>query len=408
MSMENCPVVMALILLCVGALGGAAEGQALGGSQVLLPAPTGSHQVGTRYLHFCDESRLEPFTEATDDVRQLSVQAWYPTNEREGTAAPYLRAADRAWRMVLLPERVKDLTTHAWLNAPVSRRGAPFPVVVFSHGWGEYAAQNTVLMEELASHGYAVFAISHPYESKLWYGPSGEPMGLDMQSAEFQARLKEQNNPEALDLFTKMESASTDKEREAVLRRTVELLPKSLIESSRRWAGDISFVIGEVAKLAAGEGPFAGRLDTTRIGVAGMSLGGMAAGNVCLSDERCRAGVNLDGGPYAQLDDTIPRPFLFMSSERYRGYDRMFLSHTAGPSYAVVVRGSDHYNYTDICLLDPTHAMVGSIAPRRMLAIIDAYVVAFFDQYLKGEKSPLLDRQSSSYPEVSITAKTAQ
>ena len=372
-------------------------------SPIVLPTPSGPCAVGTRYLHFRDESRPEPFTADTEDVRQLAVQVWYPTDEREGVAAPYLRAAE----LLPVPEWWKTLKAHAWLDAPVSRLGAPFPMLVFSHGWGEYAAQNTVLMEELASHGYAVFAISHPYESKLWFGPSGEPMTLDMQSAELQARLKEQSNPEVLALFPKLQAASTDEEREAVLRRTAELLPKMLIESSSLWSQDISFVIGETAKLTTDEGPFAGRLDASRIGVVGMSLGGIAAGNVCLTDERCRAGVNLDGGTYAQLDATIARPFLFMSSERYRGYDEVFLSNTAGPSYAIVVGGSDHYNYADICLLDPPHVMVGDIKPARMLAIINAYVLAFLDQHLKGEKDPLLDGPSSDYPEVSITTKNA-
>ncbi len=307
-----------------------------------------------------------------------------------------------------LPERVKTLRTHARLNASVSRRGAPFPVVVFSPGWGEHAAQNTVLMEELASHGYAVFAISHPYESRLWFGPSGEPMGLDMQSARLQERLKEQNSPEALALFPKVQTASTDEEREAVFRRAAELLSKGLLEGSRLWAQDISFVIGEVVKMAAGDRPFSGRLDADRIGVAGMSLGGLAAGNVCLTDPRCRAGVNLDGGIYAQLDATIARPFLFMSSEHYRGYESLFLRHTAGPSYAVVVHGSDHYNYTDTCLLDPAHAMVGRLPAARMLAIINAYVLAFFGQHLKGERTSLLAGPSSDYPEVTITPKAGR
>lgn len=310
--------------------------------------------------------------------------------------------------MLLLPEWTKALKTHAWLNAPVSPRGAPYPVVVFSHGWGEHAAQNTVLMEELASHGYAVFAVSHPYESKLWFGPSGQPMGLDVQSARLQARLKEQSNPEAFALFSKMQTASTDEEREAVLRRTAELLPKGLIEGSRLWAQDISFVIGEVVKMAVVDGPFSGGLDACRIAVVGMSLGGMAAGNVCLTDARFRAGVNLDGGIYAQLDATIARPFLFMSSERHRGYEGLFLRRTAGPSYAAVVRGSDHYNYTDTCLLDPAHAMVGRLPAARMLAIINAYVLAFFDQHLKGERTPLLAGPSSDYPEVTITPKAGR
>jgi hypothetical protein len=215
--MRQYSIVLVVLMFCAGVVVCDAHGQEAGALPVLLPSPDGPFAVGTRYLHFRDDSRPEPFTDANDDVRELAVQAWYPTDRRDGIAAPYLRAGAQTWQMLLLPEWVKTLKTDAFLDEPVSQRGAPFPVVTFSHGWGEHAAQNTVLMEGLASHGYVVFAISHPYESKLWFAASGEPMGLDMQSTELQARLKEQSNPEVLALFQKMRTVSTDEEREAVL-----------------------------------------------------------------------------------------------------------------------------------------------------------------------------------------------
>jgi hypothetical protein len=48
--------------------------------------------------------------------------------------------------------------------------------------------------------------------------------------------------------------------------------------------------------------------------------------------------------------------------------------------------------------------MVGRIPPARMLAIINAYVLALLDRHLKGERNPLLNGPSSDYPEASITA----
>jgi hypothetical protein len=44
----------------------------------------------------------------------------------------------------------------------------------------------------------------------------------------------------------------------------------------------------------------------------------------------------------------------------------------------------------------------GPIDGYRMVKIINAYTLAFFNEYLKGEMSPLLDGPSLDYPEVII------
>ncbi len=43
--------------------------------------------------------------------------------------------------------------------------GGRFPVVLFSPGSGGARTQNTAWAEELASHGYLVAALDHPYDS---------------------------------------------------------------------------------------------------------------------------------------------------------------------------------------------------------------------------------------------------
>lgn len=35
-------------------------------------------------------------------------------------------------------------------------------VVIYGHGSGSYVSDNSALMEEVASHGYAVFALGYP------------------------------------------------------------------------------------------------------------------------------------------------------------------------------------------------------------------------------------------------------
>jgi hypothetical protein len=48
---------------------------------------------------------------------------------------------------------------------------------------------------------------------------------------------------------------------------------------------------------------------------------------------------------------------------------------------------------------------IGSIQPERGLEITNAYLVAFFDQYLKGSKSGLLQGYSPMYPEVQFDSR---
>ena len=56
------------------------------------------------------------------------------------------------------------MQTHAVANAMPSAAPALFPVLVFSPGGGALPALYTSLCEDLASHGYLIAAIDHPYD----------------------------------------------------------------------------------------------------------------------------------------------------------------------------------------------------------------------------------------------------
>jgi len=48
-----------------------------------------------------------------------------------------------------------------------------------------------------------------------------------------------------------------------------------------------------------------------------MSFGGAIAGEICMIDKRCAAGVNLDGGnyPFSSFNAAVPAPFLMFHSD---------------------------------------------------------------------------------------------
>jgi len=98
----------------------------------------------------------------------------------------------------------------------------------FSPGWGEHFSQNTVLMEELASHGYIVFSIAHHYEAKFSFYPDGHFITIDDSSERFLEIMDEQRNPEAFAVFEKMRKAKNYEEQEGVFKQSNELMPKLL------------------------------------------------------------------------------------------------------------------------------------------------------------------------------------
>ena len=260
-------------------------------------------------------------------------------------------------------------------------------------------------MEELASHGYVVFSIAHHYEAKFWIYPDGQIRFLDTKSPAFQQIMAEQSKPGLMELFNSMFTARGVAEQEALIRRTIDLMPIFLLESPRFWAQDISFIIDRLDTLKVLEGPFKGKLDLDRIGAMGMSMGGVAAGQACLGNNRIKAGINCDGGLLGDLaDTTIAVPFMFMGSRRFIGYDEVFAKHMAGDAYTLIIAEADHYDFTDLTLLLREHVMIGTVDGARMIKIVNDYSLAFFDTYLRGKRSDLLQADHQPYPEASFQA----
>lgn len=372
-----------------------------------LPEPRGNYPIGITYLSFTDQNRPEIFTSDPTDNREITVKAWYPAEPVENAKlAPYIRNAEEIVPIFNLPTSIINIKTHSKLDLSVSQAQETFPVLLFSHGWGEHFSQNTVLMEELASHGYIVFSIAHHYEAKFSFYPDGHFITIDDSSERFLEIMDEQRNPEAFAVFEKMRNAKSYEEQEAVFRQSNELMPKLLVESPRIWADDISFLIDELENINQDNSIFSGKMNLEQIGVFGMSMGGIASGQVCITDKRCMAGINMDGGIYGDfLDTKISQPFMFMSSERYRGYDNIFSDHVNNSVYTITIHRADHYNFHDLSILDPSFDRLGEIDGYRMLKIINDYTLAFFNKHLKGIDSGLLNGPSSEYPEVEIKVK---
>ena len=389
------------ILLFSGLLSNTIQGQT-----EALPRPTGKHLVGITYLSFIDDNRKELFDNNQESNREITVKVWYPS-DNESNPEPYFLDAESEFAMKYLqfPEIFKNLRTNSSRDVPISSKENKYPILIFSHGFGEHYSQNTILMEELASHGYILFSISHHYECKFSSFPDGRLIYLDMNSQRFQKIMQEQQNPKAMELLQKMYNASNDEERMQVLLETSNALPTILTESPKYWAEDISFFMDQLESMNNENKILKDKLNLDRIGVFGMSLGGIATSEICLNDNRIKAGINIDGGLYGTLLNVKHQThFMFLNSKRFLGYGKLFIGEATVDCYSLSVKDSDHYNFSDYSVypVPSISFLLGTIDGEKTIEIMNVIVLAFFDKYLKENKDINLIEQAKKYPEIEI------
>ncbi|MFE9676904.1 hypothetical protein ACFYO5_22590 [Streptomyces sp. NPDC006259] len=338
----------------------------------VFPEPSGGFPVGTRVAQWTDPRRPESFTADPHDRRTVVVQLWYPARKSPaGTRrAQYLgrtqdearTVSDALARQVGLPgflvDGVPRAHTHAVFNAPVSDRGGRFPVVLFSPGSGGVRTQNTAWAEELASHGYVVAALDHPYDSAAVVLTDGRAI--------------------------RTRTASTgDRDKDTAL--------------SAGWtavrAADLSFVLTQLDRLGGGEiaDPLTGRLDAGRVAVTGHSMGGAAALRAARQDRRFDAVIDLDGYPHGPLSPSLHQPALALTQAITPGTDPRYLPRLTAAlklntltSYRLTIPGAAHLTFTDGPLyLPPVPSIVGSLGRTESPRVVAATTLAFLDSTLR-------------------------
>ncbi|WP_214417142.1 alpha/beta hydrolase family protein [Sphaerisporangium fuscum] len=358
--------------------------------RLALPAPSGPHPLGTVSLHLVDRARVDPW-QASRTARELMIQLWYPALTAHGhPPAPWMSPGAVTFfeqeqgipsGTLLLP------TTHAHLAAPVDRGRCGRPIVLYSPGLRSDRSLGTVLIEELASHGYLVVAIDHTYDADQVEFPGGR--------VETFAITGDIDNA----LITKALAART---------------------------ADTRFVLDQLTAVNAGHNTDAGRrplpptlagaFDLSRVGMLGHSLGGATAAAAIRADRRLRAGVNLDGSLLPPVTAGTDRPFLLFGSDPGPGpedpsWDQFWTSHY-GWKRELALIGSTHTSFTDLETLLPQAApilgltpgqvtqAIGTLDPHRAIHAQRDYVRAFFDLHLRHLDNHLLQRPSPRYPHI--------
>ena len=382
-----------------------------------LPRPTGSHRVGTTAWRVTDPRRTETLDDA-NAPRQVEVLAWYPAASADGTPAPYLReglSEVQGFASLLGAPAVFDalanVRTHATLDAALASAPGQFPLLVFSHGFGGFPSAHTALLEDLASHGYAILSIVHPYES----GAATLDNGRVVSFLDAGGKIR-QSYRDVLDEWGRedatMASVTKTGNQTAQLRLLREYFStlRNTHAALQRWVDDTKLVLDRLPTLPrdAVPGQLAARVDATRAGIVGHSMGGVAAGQFCVDDPRCRAGLNLDGIPQSgtMIDNRLGRPFLMVYSARpgRLGASDPIYRRAAAPYYRVDVRDTLHLDFSDMIFWGGPlrdRRILGAIAPARAVEITRAIVREYFDSVLLGRRSSLLEGKSP-FPEATI------
>jgi hypothetical protein len=338
---------------------------------VALLKPGGSFLVGHLMLDWVDSSRREPATVEPNDRRQIPVQIWYPArsvaNGKLALYRPRIESFRSAWGRETVDFISSVKTT--WIeSAPVNKDG-PFGVFIFSHGWGSRSSSHGTFLSNLASHGYIVVGLNHPYMGKvaLSDGKITEPSDSQFPTQAY---------------------------------------------ANQFYADDVIFAVDQMLKLNKEdtEGRFKGAIDGSRIIAGGHSSGFPAVSGAAVRDKRIKGLISFDAGvPRIVRRRGLDVPILLVRAET-KSYTDLFSRgknvHPKGTIYDVDFFRAHRGDFYDLLISDSTHSSVydeylfaenetdRNISIRNH-KIIGRYAVKFMEMVLKGTISPLLNGTKS-------------
>ncbi|MBR4733917.1 MAG: hypothetical protein IK081_14240 [Lachnospiraceae bacterium] len=330
---------------------------------------TGAYEVGMVSAILTDETRLESF-ETDGSHREVPIYVFYPKKQGEEKGAG------------------DDLPDGS------------FPLVLFSHGAFGFYGSNLSTYEELASHGYVVISMDHPYHSFFTKDTAGKMVLVDRNF---------------------MQSVMTNGNAE-----DGEIPEEEIFQASRDWMNlriaDVNFVLDEIGKTKGilDQNWYVGKdadaqvliqilskIDHDKIGMMGHSLGGATSVTIGRTRGDVKAVIDLDGtmlgeelscedGQYQYYEEAYPVPLLMLSNENhhedFQQYGTLYvnglvLANAKDASYTYF-KGSGHMNFTDLPLFSPFLASLlgtGDVDAKECIQTVNELTLQFFDHYLKGQ-----------------------
>jgi predicted dienelactone hydrolase len=275
---------------------------------------SGPFAAGVRVVRFTKPSVVNP-----SQSRVLDTVVWYP-------AAAGAEPLDPAYNAVL--------------NAPLDDSGAPYPLLMFSHGSCGFPTQSNFILPSLASHGFIVAAPPHPGNTILEYPSCG----------------------------------------------TLQAEGMSAVERPQ----DILFVLnGLLAATLDQTSPFFGAIDANRLGMSGHSFGGYTTYVATSLEPRFKAALPM--APFVGNAPalTIPSLTMYAQVDSYVSNDTVLATYANGsvPKHLVEILNAGHFAFSDGCFPSPDCNPPTTLTQDEAHDAVRRWVLPFLEVYLAGDTS---------------------
>ncbi len=352
--------------------------------QIYIPSNTGKYACGSLLLSFEDNSRRDTLLPEKDIPRKIAVRLYYPCEKSaaEGHEKAELFSKPKAAeiRKAYHADPTKYFNTgDLYENIPFIK-GKRFPLIIYNHGYMSCIEANTFLCTELASHGYVIASIEHPFESILTEYPDGNsiPFMKTLSSRLYDGSVA----GGVLRSLSLIMAKGSDREiyRLFDARFSGYTFMKERIEE---WVKDSLFALSELKKHDIAE-----ITDFSRIGCSGHSFGGATAYRLCMTHpDIFSCGINIDGGLFGDYSGmTMTRPFCQICCGMNLNAVTRSAFGTSAPAYRLIFRDITHLGFTDMKLLLPDMSGLGRLPAKALHKNLCHTHLGFFGRYLKGRK----------------------
>ncbi|KID98348.1 PAF acetylhydrolase family protein, partial [Metarhizium majus ARSEF 297] len=371
-------------------------------SAILVPPPVGPYDVAMRVESITDPSRPADPLDANNHVhgRRILFSIFLPV-EKRGTPCPSMKVPYMTPRVAadygrqgaeaglddgLFSSFDMELCDLARLNSygGAKQRRKQYAVAIFTPGLSDSRLLYGAGARSLASQGYVVVTLDHPYEADFVEFPDGTVIvGRNMSGGDEPAKEK-----------------------------AIEVR-----------AADLSFVIDQLHNRTLTRSlldKFPGSLDLGKIAVYAHSVGGGAAATLARNDKRVLGCVDFDGQLVEPIrSQGLDKPFLLAGRPGHSAANstdptwNQFWPRLAGPRVELAIDGTAHGSYTDRPLLvsalglpdavlDRFAGDIGSVRGPELERIVNGVLASFFDFVFYGKRRRLV-QLPWVYSEVLIT-----
>ncbi|PYI10674.1 PAF acetylhydrolase family protein [Aspergillus sclerotiicarbonarius CBS 121057] len=358
---------------------------------VPLPSSTGPCDVTLHASELVDLSRTDPF-DPKRGKRAIMVTTFTPFNCGSVLSTSYIpnataRYEDETFQSLGLPPGTfESLRIQTQQQPPSCSIHGDYPVLLFSPALGVSRLMYTSLLQNIASHGFAVISVDHPYDANIVEFPDGRTvigiLGNITTDAQFVAAM------------------------DVRVQDMIFLFNQTYDQQ----------VIRDIFPLSRGNSDL---LALDRVTISGHSLGGATAAQTILVDNRFVGGINLDGSLWGSVvDKGLSTPFLlFANANHTQATDPSwgtFWSHLRGWKLQLRLAQSKHYSFSDFPVLVDSLSVsdevkqivqadrIGTIGGLRARNVVTSYIVATLQYFAYGNMSELLSGPSVSYPDVTF------